>query len=107
MTIFFPGMAGGAGAGSVAAAGAAAQASRGKDYPDREEGGVWDDDGLAVSSSAGRLSRERSREPTRADNGFSYQGKRYDPALNEPMAVSAETHGDFWEDDMDYTESVS
>jgi hypothetical protein len=23
------------------------------------------------------------------------------------MAVSAETHGDFWEDDMDYSETVS
>ncbi|KMK01259.1 hypothetical protein ABW08_24115, partial [Pluralibacter gergoviae] len=39
--------------------------------------------------------------------GFTYQGKPYDPALNEPMVVSAETHGDFWEDDMDHTEAVS
>ncbi len=34
--------------------------------------------------------------------GFDYQGKPYDPMLNDPMAVSAETHGDFWEDDIDY-----
>ena len=27
--------------------------------------------------------------------------------LNDPMAVSAETHGDFWEDDMDYSETVN
>ncbi|EPM1947978.1 hypothetical protein ACTL4O_000210 [Salmonella enterica] len=33
--------------------------------------------------------------------------RQYDPVLNEPMAVSAETHGDFWEDDMDYSEAVS
>ena len=33
--------------------------------------------------------------------------KTYDPILNDPMAVSAETHGDFWEDDMDYSETVS
>ncbi|WP_230680756.1 Tox-REase-5 domain-containing protein, partial [Pluralibacter gergoviae] len=39
--------------------------------------------------------------------GFTYQGKPYDPVLNEPMVVSAETHGDFWEDDMDHTEAVS
>lgn len=39
--------------------------------------------------------------------GFDYQGKPYDPMLNDPMAVSAETHGDFWEDDIDYSETVS
>ncbi|HDS1116401.1 TPA: hypothetical protein QDZ58_003289, partial [Pluralibacter gergoviae] len=31
----------------------------------------------------------------------------YDPALDDPMEVSAETHDDFWEDDMDHTEAVS
>ena len=34
------------------------------------------------------------------------QGKLFDPILTQPMAVSAETHADFWEDDMDYSESV-
>jgi len=27
--------------------------------------------------------------------------------LNDPMAISAETHRDFWEDDMDYSETVT
>ncbi|EBP3771268.1 hypothetical protein T041_07780 [Salmonella enterica subsp. arizonae] len=44
---------------------------------------------------------------SRSQEGFDYRGKQYDPVLNEPMAVSAETHGDFWEDDMDYSEAVS
>lgn len=43
----------------------------------------------------------------RSQEGFDYRGKQYDPVLNEPIAVSAETHGDFWEDDMDYSEAVS
>ncbi|MCD2460943.1 hypothetical protein ACHHZ9_20285, partial [Enterobacter cloacae complex sp. 2024EL-00232] len=41
------------------------------------------------------------------NSGFTYQGKKYDSILQEPMIVSAETHGDFWEDDMDYSEAVS
>ncbi|ELY3817115.1 hypothetical protein SMX96_002847 [Cronobacter sakazakii] len=38
---------------------------------------------------------------------FIYQGKANDMILNEPMIVSSETHADFWEDDMDYSETVS
>ena len=33
------------------------------------------------------------------NSGFTYQGKKYDSILQEPMIVSTETHGDFWEDD--------
>ncbi|EGT5205384.1 TPA: hypothetical protein JD203_11955 [Cronobacter sakazakii] len=40
-------------------------------------------------------------------SGFIYQGKANDMILNEPMIVSSETHADFWEDDMDYSETVS
>ncbi|ELQ6240932.1 Tox-REase-5 domain-containing protein [Cronobacter sakazakii] len=40
-------------------------------------------------------------------SGFIYQGKANDMILNEPMVVSSETHADFWEDDMDYSETVS
>ncbi|ELY4469841.1 hypothetical protein SMZ68_004187, partial [Cronobacter sakazakii] len=40
-------------------------------------------------------------------SGFIYQGKANDMILNEPMIVSSKTHADFWEDDMDYSETVS
>jgi hypothetical protein len=47
-----------------------------------------------------------TRNRQKPDDGFTYQGKADDPILKEPMVVSAETHADFWEDDMDYSESV-
>lgn len=86
---------GGATAGSVGMAGGSTRSST---FPGTGNQGNWEDDG-AYSGSG------RSR-PTR-NSGFDYQGKPYDPSLHEPMVVSAETHGDFWEDDMDYSESVS
>ncbi|ENH4881562.1 hypothetical protein ABV508_003223, partial [Salmonella enterica] len=73
--------------------------------------------GTATFPGAGRSHGGREEEDmsypgagnaqSRSQEGFDYRGKQYDPVLNEPMAVSAETHGDFWEDDMDYSEAVS
>lgn len=59
----------------------------------------WEEDNISYSGS-GCGSRQ-------GNGGFYYQGKQYDPILNEPMVVSAETHGDFWEDDMDHSETVN
>ncbi|BBT90016.1 hypothetical protein WP8W19C02_16360 [Enterobacter cloacae] len=83
---------GGAAAGSVGMAGSAGGAST---FPGAGSHGGWEDDDIYPVNHTG--------EP----GGFGYQGKEYDPVLNEPMAVSAETHGDFWEDDRDYSETVS
>lgn len=61
--------------------------------------GDWEEDNISYPGS-GSGSRQ-------GNEGFYYQGKQYDPILNEPMVVSAETHGDFWEDDMDHSETVN
>ncbi|AVR04441.1 Tox-REase-5 domain-containing protein [Pluralibacter gergoviae] len=87
---------GGSAAGSVGAAGGAVGAPR---YPGAKSDSGWDDDDMSDPSFSGARAG--------GGGGFTYQGKPYDPALNEPMVVSAETHGDFWEDDMDHTEAVS
>ena len=67
-------------------------------FPGAGNHGGWEDEDMSVGSG---------RTQSRNQGGFDYQGKPYDPILNDPMAVSAETHGDFWEDDMDYSETVS
>jgi hypothetical protein len=85
---------GGPGAGSAGVAGGVAGSS-GSSTSGSHDG--WDDDDM--SAPAGSSSG--------SNGGFSYQGKAYDPMLREPMAVSAETHADFWEDDMDHQEAVS
>ncbi|WP_417313469.1 Tox-REase-5 domain-containing protein [Enterobacter sp.] len=61
--------------------------------------GDWESDDMSYPGSAGRQSS--------SNGGFDYQGKQYDPILNEPMLVSSETHGDYWEDEIDYSETVS
>jgi len=86
----------GATAGSVGAAGGAAGSST---YPGTQSNGGWEDDDMSFPDSGSAQSR--------SNGGFDYQGKPYDPILNDPMVVSAETHADFWEDDIDYSETVS
>jgi len=88
---------GGAAAGSVGAAGRLTGTSM---FPGTGSShGGWEDEDMSYPDSG---------SGSRQGNGrFDYQGKQYDPVLNEPMAVSAETHGDYWEDDMDYSETVS
>jgi hypothetical protein len=61
--------------------------------------GGWEEEDMSFPGS-GSGARQ-------GNGGFDYQGEQYDPILNEPMAVSSEMHGDFWEDDMDYSETVS
>jgi len=108
----FPPLSGG-GTGSGAMAGSAAMADRASGVGDRggiSQGGGWNDE--PVDDSGPRnATRDGSRSGIRgipADNhGFTEQGRLYDPILKEPMTVSAETHGEFWEDDMDYTESLT
>ncbi|MFU0919527.1 Tox-REase-5 domain-containing protein [Kluyvera sichuanensis] len=88
---------GGAAAGSVGAAGGATGTST---FPGAGGShGGWEDEDMSYPDSGSG--------PRQGNGGFDYQGKPYDPILNDPMAVSAETHGDFWEDDMDYSEAVS
>ncbi|MFB0860621.1 Tox-REase-5 domain-containing protein, partial [Enterobacter cloacae] len=81
---------GGAAAGSVGMAGSTGGAST---FPGAGSHGGWEDEDMSYPGSGSAQSRSQG--------GFDYQGKTYDPILNDPMAVSAETHGDFWEDDMD------
>lgn len=83
-------------AGSAWAAGGGIGSST---YPNTQKGGSWEDDDMSYPGA------ENAR--SQSGEGFSYQGKPYDPSLNEPMVVSADMHGDYWEDDMDYSESVS
>ncbi|MFO3951482.1 Tox-REase-5 domain-containing protein [Enterobacter hormaechei] len=88
---------GGAAAGSAGAAGGATGTST---FPGAGGShGGWEDEDMSYPGSGSAQSRSQG--------GFDYQGKPYDPMLNEPMVVSAETHGDFWEDDMDYLETVN
>lgn len=91
------GIRGGSAAGSVGVAGGSTGAAT---FPGTGRShGSWEDEDMSYPGSGSAQSRSHG--------GFDYQGKQYDPILNEPMAVSAETHGDFWEDDMDYSETVS
>ncbi|OAT17623.1 hypothetical protein M979_2117 [Buttiauxella noackiae ATCC 51607] len=85
----------GAAAGSVGVAGGAVGSSS---HPGKGNDGGWDDYMSYPDSGSTQYQH---------NGGFDYQGKLYDPILDEPMVVSAETHGDYWEDDMDYSESVS
>lgn len=87
---------GGAAAGSIGMAGGATGIST---FPGAASHERWEEDDLSYSDSGSAQSQR--------NGGFTYQGKPNDPMLNEPMIVSAETHGDFWEDDMDYSETVS
>ncbi|MCB5321028.1 Tox-REase-5 domain-containing protein [Yersinia intermedia] len=87
---------GGASAGSIGAAGSSNGTAT---FPGMGSGGGWEYDDMSMPSSGGPR--------TRSNGGFDYQGKPYDPSLHEPMLVNVETHGDFWEDDMDHSESVS
>lgn len=89
---------GGAAAGSVGAAGNSTGTANfpgmGNDSGTWENNGSWEEDSASSFQSL----------PT--EGSFTYQGRAYDPILYEPMEVSAEMHGDYWEDDMDYSESV-
>jgi len=88
---------GGATAGSVGVAGRTTGTST---FPGAGSNhGGWEDEDMSYPDSG--------RTQSRSHGGFDYQGKQYDPILNEPMVVSAETHGDYWEDDMDYYETVN
>lgn len=86
---------GGAVTGSVGVAGGSSGTAT---FPGAGNHGGWEEDDMSYPGGRTQL---------RSQGGFDYQGKQYDPILNEPMAASAETHGDFWEDDMDYSETVS
>jgi len=87
---------GGAAAGSV---GAAARATGVSTLPGTGNHNDWEDDDMFYAAS--------QNSTVRNNGGFDYQGKPYDSILNKPMDVRAETHGDFWEDDMDHSETVS
>lgn len=90
---------GGAAAGSVGAAGSTAGAST---FPGVNEGGTWENDGSWETSADAGGTRGAP------DNGgFTYQGKEYDPILNQPMEANAETQEGYWEDDIEYSESVT
>lgn len=92
MVMIPPVVIGGTGGAAVGMAGSAGGTST---FPGAGSHGGWEDDDIYPVNRSGN------------PGGFDYQGKQYDPVLNEPMAVGAETHGDFWEDDMDYSETVS
>ncbi|GJL42779.1 MULTISPECIES: Tox-REase-5 domain-containing protein [Enterobacter cloacae complex] len=84
--------------GMAGMAGAAGGAIGASSYPGAQRAPApWDSDDGSWGAS-------RSQSPY---SGFTWQGKRYDPILNQPMEVSAEMHGNYWEDDMDYSESVT
>ncbi|WP_392433407.1 Tox-REase-5 domain-containing protein [Yersinia sp. HM-2024] len=84
---------------ATGSAGAAGGAIGSPTYPVSGNDGGWDDYGMSDPTYGGAWGSSKG--------GFDYQGKAYDPALHEPMDVCAETHGDFWEDDMDHSETVS
>jgi len=87
------------GGGMAGSAGAASGAIGSSTSSGMQRGGGWEGDDMPYPDSGNTCSQ--------SNGGFDYQGKPYDPILNDPMIVSAETHGDFWEDDMDYSETVS
>ena len=99
MVMFPPVVTGGMGGAATGSVGAAGGVSGASTFPGSGRHGGWEDDDMSYPGS-GSGSRQ-------GNGGFDYQGKPYDPMLNDPMAVSAEMHGDFWEDDMDYSETVS
>lgn len=97
MAIILPGAGvGGAAAGSVGMAGGATGRTI---FPGAGSNDNWDEDDMSYPDSGSAQSQ--------SNGGFTYQGKAYDPILQEPMEVNAEMYADFWEDDMDYSESVS
>ncbi|EEH8382316.1 hypothetical protein G3142_004330 [Salmonella enterica subsp. enterica serovar Montevideo] len=92
---------GGIGGGATGSVGVAGRAMGASTFPGAGSShGGWEDEDMSYPGG---------RAQSRSQGGFDYQGKQYDPILNEPMVVSAETHGDFWEDDidLDYSETVS
>lgn len=90
---------GGIGGGATGSVGVAGRAMGASTFPGAGSShGGWEDEDMSYPGG---------RAQSRSQGGFDYQGKQYDLILNEPMAISAETHGDFWEDDMDYSETVS
>ncbi|MCT9846339.1 restriction endonuclease fold toxin 5 domain-containing protein [Leclercia adecarboxylata ATCC 23216 = NBRC 102595] len=98
MVMIPPVVTGGMGGASAASIGMAGSSSGSSTFPGAVSHDGWEDDGTSYGSGSAH---------SRTHGGFDYQGKQYDPLLNDPMTVSAETHGDFWEDDMDYSETVS
>ncbi|MEA4717656.1 contractile injection system protein, VgrG/Pvc8 family [Klebsiella pneumoniae] len=98
MVMIPPVLAGGTGTAAAGSVGAAGSATGTSTFPGAESHGGWVADDIFYVPGGGHSGSQ---------GGFDYQGKPYDPILNEPMNVSAETHGDYWEDDMDYSETVS
>ncbi|MFE4111821.1 Tox-REase-5 domain-containing protein [Kosakonia sp. YIM B13611] len=87
---------GGAAAGSVGLAGSSTGTAT---FPGSwRSHDSWEDADMSYSDSGDMQSQSHG--------GFDFQGKPYNPMLHEPMMVGTETHGGFWEDDMDYSESV-
>lgn len=98
MVMIPPVLAGGTGTAAAGSVGAAGSATGTSTFPGAESHGGWEADDIFYVPGGGHSGSQ---------GGFDYQGKPYDPILNDPMNISAETHGDFWEDDMDYSETVS
>ena len=100
MVMFPPVVTGGMGGAATGSVGVAGGSTGTATFPGAgSTHGGWEEEDMSYPGSG-----SGSRQGT---GGFDYQGKPYDPMLNDPMAVSAETHGDFWEDDMDYSETVN
>lgn len=100
MVMIPPAVTGGLGGATAGSVGVAGRSTGSITFPGSgSRHGGWEDDDMPYPGSGSAQSQ--------SNGGFVYQGKPYDPILNEPMVVSAETHGDFWEDDMDYSETVS
>ena len=100
MVMFPPVVTGGMGGAATGSVGVAGGSTGTATFPGAgSTHGGWEEEDMSYPGSG-----SGSRQGT---GGFDYQGKPYDPMLNDPMAVSAETHGDFWEDDIDYSETVS
>lgn len=100
MVMFPPVVTGGMGGVATGSVGVASGSTGTATFPGAgSPHGGWEEEDMSFPGS-GSGARQ-------GNGGFDYQGKQYDPILNEPMAVSSETHGDFWEDNMDYSETVS
>ncbi len=98
MVMIPPVVTGGVGGATTGSVGVAGGSTGTATFPGSGSHGGWEDEDMSYPGG---------RAQSRSQGGFDYQGKPYDPMLNDPMAVSAETHGDFWEDDIDYSETVS
>lgn len=98
MVMIPPVITGGTGGAAAGSAGMAGSASGASGFPGAGNHGGWEDDDMSAGAGSAH---------SRNSGGFDYQGKQYDSVLNDPMTVSAEMHGGFWEDDMDYSETVS